>query len=132
MPTPKNLINLFDFTKVLANGVAERQSEDEDRIMLRFIRAIRNKTKQPRNSDGMTLTENSIIALRRAFAAASNANFFLQLVYRRYSVRIYSQMLTPFITSIIHTGVDNLKSSCVGSVFFFYCPVLDVCILYST
>jgi len=51
--------------------------------MLRFIRAIRNKKKQPRNSDGMTLTENSIIALRRAFAAASNANFFLQLVYRR-------------------------------------------------
>jgi hypothetical protein len=83
MTTPKNLINLFDFTKVLANGVAERQSEDEDRIMLRFIRAIRNKKKQPRNSDGMTLTENSIIALRRAFAAASNANFFLQLVYRR-------------------------------------------------
>jgi hypothetical protein len=83
MTTPKNLINLFDFTKVPANGVAERQSEDEDRIMLRFIRAIRNKKKQPRNSDGMTLTENSIIALRRAFAAASNANFFLQLVYRR-------------------------------------------------
>jgi len=66
MTTPKNLINLFDFTKVLANGVAERQSEDEDRIMLRFVRAIRNNKKQPRNPDGMTLTENSIIALRRA------------------------------------------------------------------
>src|ERR1700745_2505395 len=70
--------------------------------------------KQPRNSDGMTLTENSIIALRRAFAAASNANFFLQLVY---GGRIYSQFQLH-LSPVLSTGVDNLKSPCVGSDFF--------------
>ncbi len=85
--------------------------------MLRFIRAIRNKKKQPRNSDGMTLTENSIIALRRAFAAASKQITFYNLSIDAKALEYIAKFQLD-LSPVLSTGVDNLKSSCAEGVFF--------------